>query len=728
MKRKIFATVLATVMTLCCFSSCALTNPDAGKDMAETVAVVDISQSDEFKANGEYAKYADFIQPVEVTKRELVAAFVGSGYNYVSQGMSYKDALAIVLESLTGFKIVVQYSMVYFLENDDAYTLDGYNTYAQSAPAGEDELTTALKYFLVNDEIGEVDGDPYTRYDMAVYTVNQSINSAIDSRESMFIYNKDASTGSGDEDRATPTGVNTQVEDFYDPDYAIYTGWNQATACGSYEAVKGSTITSRKQAYNSFINMLSSNYLLSEGEVNKVNTDGIASTEYYKVELLTQLQQQLSDKLQAALEEKALSTITADYLTSRYEEMLLDQQTKFDQDESAFTAALDAVSDTSFVLYAPEGNAGDATKYGFVSNILIPFSTAQEAALNGYKTNLENGDITEEEYYALRADLLNGVKATDQRETWFNGAKDYSYKAEGTAGTDYYGNSDYLFFEDSMTKADQYEEIQKYYGKYAYNGTVKYNANKGAYTLDANKLSITEFLTEMQNYMNWALGKEGYQNTAAAKTGTVSLNGKDLTATNGKVNEYGQNLYDDKGDIDYSSFVYYVGQVGNLTFDHKNALVNDNASYTAFSAFNDLLFAYSTDPGSLNTYFGYSLTRYKSDFVGEFEYASKLAVAQGVGTYTVCPSDYGWHIIYCTYTFDAGEVYEGVDFASYLANKDTLPENSFEYYFYEAIKDTLVSGYQTEITNKSVNRYNNSACVKVYPERYSDYTALDKNR
>ena len=68
--------------------------------------------------------------------------------------------------------------------------------------------------------------------------------------------------------------------------------------------------------------------------------------------------------------------------------------------------------------------------------------------------------------------------------------------------------------------------------------------------------------------MNWALRKEGYQNTAAAKTGTVSLNGKDLTATNGKVDEYGQNLYDDKGDIDYSSFVYYVGQVGNLTFDH----------------------------------------------------------------------------------------------------------------------------------------------------------------
>ena len=64
----------------------------------------------------------------------------------------------------------------------------------------------------------------------------------------------------------------------------------------------------------------------------------------------------------------------------------------------------DSVSDSSFVLYAPEdGNTGDASKYGFVYNILLPFSTQQSYILNEYSNN---AGLSEEQKYQKRTFLL----------------------------------------------------------------------------------------------------------------------------------------------------------------------------------------------------------------------------------------------------------------------------------------------------------------------------------
>jgi hypothetical protein len=121
----------------------------------------------------------------------------------------------------------------------------------------------------------------------------------------------------------------------------------------------------------------------------------------------------------------------------------------------------------------------------------------------------------------------------------------------------------------------------------------------------------------------------------------------------------------------------------------------------------------------LNTYLGYNVSRYSTSFVGEFEYAAKLAISLGVGSYTVCPSDYGWHIIYCTYVFKQGELYKELDWK----NNKTV-EDTFEYYYYEALKAGIVSEYQTLMQNQTVNIYNNDSCVTIYESTYADYTSL----
>ena len=250
-----------------------------------------------------------------------------------------------------------------------------------------------------------------------------------------------------------------------------------------------------------------------------------------------------------------------------------------------------------------------------------------------------------------------------------------------------------------------------------------------------NKLNITAFLTEMENYMNWALDRDGFDTvTAAGVSGTVSYNGVDFSATNGKVAGYMQgDLRGNDGKIDYSKFVYYIGQVGGLTFSANNALAEGNAAYTALSAFNELQFAYSTDSGVLNTYLGYTILRYDTEFVKEYEYAAKLAVKEGVGTYVVCPSDYGWHIIYCTFAFDGGAVYgTEIDWTPFVGengviDEDKLTENTFEYFYYQALKDSITSSYENVLQTKIVNVYNVDACVTIHEERYSDYTSLENN-
>ncbi len=741
--KKILAIILATVMMLCCFSACDLLATDSEKDMAQSVAEVDISKSEDFQGEGVYSAYKDVIQPMTITKRELVAYFVNAGYNYISQGMTYEDTFEILINSMVNYKIVLQYAMVYFFEESKAtsseyngvYSVDEYKTFVGNA-TGEDLTLKTLEYFLNKDvdktthKVGAED-ITFTRYDKAVFNLKKSINSAIDSQEATYIATAKEETSNEEttEDRVVPTGVNTANADYYDPDYEVYTGLNKLSECGSYERVTGSTLDSRKKAYNAFLNMLSGNYLISKDELAKAHStaenEGLTSLNYYKSELISQLQSVLSEKLSESFETKAAAAIDAEYLNERYTERFNGQKGAYDAAASKFEEDFANISDSSFVLYAPGGTAAeDSTKYGFVYNILLPFSTTQNAEFSIHKNNT---NLTKEQLFAERAKILDEVQGKDQRETWFNGATDYSFYSETLAYPN--GGSNYLFFEDSLTKSAgenaQYEPLRKYYGYYPYNGTVEYNAEKKEYKLTPKKLNITNFLTEMEGYMNWALEQKGYSNRAAAVS-TVDYNSNTYTANQSYMNG---DLLNQDGSVDYSKFVYYVGQVGGLNVNANNLQVDDNAAYTAMSAFNELQFAYSTDPGALSTYLGYTTQRFTTEYVGEFEYAAKLAISMGAGAYTVCPSDYGWHIIYCTYAFEEGSVYGDIDWTDYVANglidEDLLTENSFEYFFYQSIKDSLLTSYQNVLENKIANVYNTDACVTIHEERYSDYTKLE---
>ena len=244
------------------------------------------------------------------------------------------------------------------------------------------------------------------------------------------------------------------------------------------------------------------------------------------------------------------------------------------------------------------------------------------------------------------------------------------------------------------SNTDRYESLTQYAGKYPYNGVAVKEDHEFEFT--PNKLSIDQFIAEMESYINYTVG------------GNVA---------NGKlVDTYNTDSYiNSDNSTDYSKFMYYAGKV-NL----KNTSASDyfkaenNDAYAALSAVNELMFAYSTDTGCLNTYMGYAVNPIKTSFVSEFEYAAQYAVSQGVGSYVVCLTDYGWHVIYTAFVYDGGDVYGGYN----VAEKEV--EGSFSNMFYESLKATTATTYTNELQSEVLNQFNNDDCVTRFEKRYKD--------
>lgn len=693
-----------TVLCLCAAFAVGATSCDdlittvSDKDMEQVVATVDISKHDDFK-DGDFAAYKGVIEKLNknILKRDLIAYFLNVGYTYVnSYGYTYKQTFTTLMDTLVSRKIMVQYAITYYLDAYEGDAVTKYNEYVDNYYTTKgitDEKVIALydahpeiktlEYFLTDYGTGATED-----YDRAVYTLKKMINSTLDSTETSYVAEQEEKESeSFGESRTTPTGVGTEGDDYYSVDYEIYTGFNAAGECAPYEQIDGSTPTSRRKAYNVFLANLSDNNLLLKGE----ETTDIEAIDYYYVELAAQLEQALITKFGETLSDKANAELTPAYAEKKYNDLLEAQQNSYDKSHSAFETAIGDVSDTSFVVYSPTDG------FGFVYNILLPFSASQQQILSTYTNDTLNKDA----YYEKRKELLEKVEGKDLRAAWFSNDEDSNYAYKGEAGK-YYGTaSDYLFFEDNLTKSEgdnaQYEKLKQYAGTYAYNGTVTTDGDEYK-SFKPKSLKIGEFMDEMVGYLNW--------------------NNSGLNATYAANADYMNGFYTN-GKFDYEKFIRYEGKVElDATDTHSSYFVEGTKAYTAVSRINELMFAYSTDTGCLNTYMGYTVSAYTTSYVAEFEAAAQYAIGKGAGTFVVCPSDYGWHVIYVSFAYKKGEVYG--------FNQDECDdEGTFSYLFYEAMKAESETSYTNKVQSGILEEYNKKTCVKQYTNRYEDLLSLD---
>lgn len=702
---KVAAVALAAALSSTLLAGCDITT-DVSKDYAQVIAEVNITDSANFESSS-YAEYGDVIGTTEITKRDMVAYFISTGYSMMqSYGWTYYDTFNMISETLVNRQIYIQYAMLYLLddESESDITVAGYEA-AVEGQTGIDRRLAALAYFLDEEEEAQ-----------ALYSTRQLVNNTLDSQEETYLDHDHSHDDSASTARTTPTGIDTETEDYYNEAYRIYTGSNALADCPGYEAPEGSTPTTRRKAYSSFLASLRANSLIESGE----DLSNVESLTYFKTELASAYETAIINKLTDKFEDTIRATVNEQYAQEIYDTTYSRQETTFANDTDSFETALDGVSDTSFVLTAPEAN------YGYVINILIPFSTSQSLELENAPADL--GD-TKGNNFLQRAALLKNVRGTDQRGTWFD--EDYAFDGAETENAYTGGNAarSYLFFEDSLGGNEQYERVPNYLGYYTYNGTVRQNDDE-SYTVRPNRITIDEFIAEMEGYLTQAANEvsveddgytvsEGVYVNGIAADDTINAVADNTTYYNRSVSDY----YTESGAVDYSKFVYYAGQV-NFTngFDANQFFLAGSAENVAYSVMNELSFAYNTDTEGLNDYFGYVISTGATDYVPEFEYAAQYVCRQGAGSYVVVPSDYGWHVIYCTFSFVADE--EGNVIAPYTFNwDDRTTEGTFSYLFYEALCADLVSEYASIRQSNAIEDFKD--CAVVYEDRYADLSGLD---
>ncbi|MBR2023454.1 MAG: hypothetical protein IJ996_02940 [Clostridia bacterium] len=714
--KKLGALLMALGLTLGA-TGCDFVVPDSVKDLNQRVAKVDITATlakDDTFTDTVAEEVATLISNNELStsipKRDLVASFMSTGYTYINNyGMSYEQAFTTLMDGLANRKIMTQYAVAHYIQNrpEGAKTFETFKT-EELANASDDEKALiekfpevlTMKYYLT--DYGKTDEQSMKPYFEAIYGLQQSINSTLDSSEQNYIKaSGDAHTH--EDSRTTPTGVNTEKEDYLPLkdgklDYGIYTGRNTLDSCGVYEKIDGSSSSSRMSAYNNLLANLQGYGLIKKDE----NTSDMTKLEYYYMELSSTLGQALINKYYEKLEAEAITDLEANdyaYVTNKYAEILESQTNAYTEDPTAFEAALDGLSDTSFLLYGLQD-------YGFVYNVLLPFSDMQTQQFTAIKSKGLSGDAL----FNARKQLLNQIEAKDLRTAWFcaEEAEHYAYEVEDT----YYGYDEsapqtaYLFFENNLTNADKYETLDHYFGQYPYQGTVTFNEEESKYEFEEETFNVDEFIAEMEGYINYALN---------STTAAHPVDGGYQTS----YDKDGKNtVYTTDGVVDYSKFVYYKGQV-DLTETSADDYFNPATdAYKALSAVNELMFAFSTDTGCLNKYMGYVVAPDKTSFVSEFEYAAQYVVKQGVGAYAVAPSEYGWHIIYCAYKYDGVQVYSGF-------NKDEIETvGTFSNLFYESLKAKNTTAKATDIQTKVLQDYKDATTL--YKKAYKDLMEIDQ--
>ncbi len=725
MKSKVLvcgALAAALTMSVALSSGCGNATRNEA-DMNQVIATVDITKNTQEITNAGLGDYASAIDSEkQIIKRDLIAAFYNVGSSLLSDGSAsnYGDAFKTLVTALTNTAVVTQYATLMLISERDGDANDTFDF---------DEFmnkTTAVeKYeYLLEGQTSENEGKESDRILLAKYALYSSINSSIDSIEQTIIDEESESTSS-DETRAVPGGAGSERTDFLPLNddgtlnYNIYTGYKgyEKDDSGAYkdDALEGSTKHTRRTAYAYFVTNLRDNFLITEDD----DVRDILSVSYIEEEYLSQLQQQVINEYYERYETAQEELIDAveggqyTFLKDRYESMLEDQEisnAKF----STFETSMGSLSDTSFILYAPATDETEGGTYGYVYNILLPFSATQNI-------NIDSSD-TSAEYYYERMSLMDEIVATDQRSAWFNGSVDYSFDAS-KANFDYYMKGegrDYLFFEDNLVNSARYEDLQNYAGLYPYNGTVSKNAD-GSYSLTPNKLTVDDVMDEFVDYVNYVMGGEYASWTKNTDKYYVS-SPEDYYEVNedGTVNEDA---------IDYSRFVYATGSVDvgidetGLSSYLTNLFVKDSAAYKALSAVNELQYAYTTDTGVLSNYIGYTVSAFDTSYIPEFEYAAQEAVKQGPGTIYVCAGDYGWHIVYVTATFDVagGAVYgENVDWSE----EAVTTQGTFQNMFYNWVKDSVLTNVTDTRRTVIIKDFGGDTTISLFEDRYSDLLEL----
>lgn len=670
---KIVTVLAVTLLTLSSFVGCALITTDTEKDYAQTIASVCIDDQK--------------IESEDIVKKELVAGYLSYGYYYVaSYGYTQSKAYALVLDNLVTNRVIIQKARIELAEKYNALVAGGKadTEFEQNLLADALANKTAIDY-----KKGDVETlkKYLTEYEVsyAIYTVKQSVNSMIESNETAEEHDHEHDHGEDETFTARASAYvapETETDEYklknitpedYDykvADVVLNEGWetlkekytnkrdlNKAV----YDAYEIDLSTpAKKKAFNKGIKTLKKNGLILKDESVNFADDSSKVLEYsYFADLLkNQYESAIVSKYEASLHDEVDAKIDDDALWNQYVIDYNQQKFNYTNDRTAYETALDGADKDTFVICNPY----DGEKYGYVANLLIGFSDEQKSLLSA--KSAEKG-ITSAEIAAYRNELLNGVVAKDQRETW----------AQSNYGT--YENGKFVFENKYFASEKSVAKLGSYIGNF-------FGATSST---DKNDDEVEETKWAFKNVTAASIPFDTFVSSYLNDLGINKLVYNGTSATVGKVN------------------------VSNLS-EIKDM-------------FSDLIYAFSTDPGSLGEYYGYVYSPVTSStkYVKEFAAAQKALVEAGEGAYTIVATDYGYHVMLCTKVIDgknSDEYIPGDGVKGETKFKEDLKtEGTFAYNYRETKFNSISENEVSKIANQLINDYKENKVTK-YKDVYSD--------
>ncbi len=294
----------------------------------------------------------------------------------------------------------------------------------------------------------------------------------------------------------------------------------------------------------------------------------------------------------------------------------------------------------------------------------------------------ENKNISKKDYAEARREILEATVITDQRSSWI------------TSGYDFNGEkfeNDYTFAIDANNSLKFYGDVEKIRDKDDEHEEL-YDRYK---VTSLKQFNLAEFVAEMEKYVYGAekTGDSGIDNPSVYKRVT----------SQDAVEEYSNKI-------------------------------------------NELLFAFSTDPGSLNTYKGYVIKPAPEgaddeEYMQEFADGARELITLGGTSYIMVATDYGYHVMFYSEILNAdygfasltdylnslyGEKSWTDELAKMIEDWDNVEDT--ENYLY-LIANSLFSGEATNAVNKyqrdtlNTYRYSENGGVTLYKDRYADLLA-----
>ncbi len=691
---KIVTLILSCVLLVATLSGCNLITTDVDKDMSLVVATVSID--DDIKEN--------------VYKRELVSEYSSYGYYYVNYyGYSVADAYELVLDNIVKDKIIVQQAIKALVsvtgefgneEKDGSY-------FYQATQVPEENKTSVDKLLAGKNHNGDdlvsftnaksiIENKKYdkllTTYEMTSikYEVLMSARSLIEEfidkdEEDLPLYENGTFTAratlaeeedeggneweiKNDDKKKVVTSAYLQSAEKIAKRYDI--DFNASTYDNKYDLsfnlfnkfnnkmedyIKEKEV---KSAIFKLVKQLKKSGLVKSTESSNVTcVDDLLKLTYFDDMLMDKYQTTIVSKYKMALENQLEKSFDTDTLYNEYVNLFKSQSAETDSSLTTYEEKLASLDESTFLVYNPESG------YGYVANLLIGFNSKQIELL-GAKEQEKN--VTEEQIKEYRNELLKGLTVKDLRESWiYNGYGKYDETNKTYTFEDKYCRTDALNkFDGTLYGAKPYDyknddgDIEK---GYSFNEII---ANKTSF-----KTFYEEKLVGIFGFANGLLDSDGISNNQFLSIGNESAE-----------------------------------PIGSKKISEEKKKI-----------FTDLIYAYSTDEGSLSENYGYvySPVTSKTKYVKEFADASQKVVEMGAGSYTIVATEFGYHVILCTYSLGkTGETAMSKgDFEAQLND-----ENSFASLFKQHKLELILSNEVETLSNSFITK--NLEKVTYFKDRY----------